>query len=246
MSPKVKQFIRYTIAVLCSYLLGNVLAIPFALIIDLVEGKEVTGMQWELSFPNLLYNAIIGFFCGFCASKIAGRRGVVIAIIAQLFPLFAFIAFEIAINRDISSTMQVKPSAWTYAGLLPAMLGGYVGSRFSKQIFTSIGVMLASAVMFATIGCGIALHIYTVYIAYQMSGVFMAILAFGSPIVAEIITWMVSWYESGNFVNGYSQWCMLYVVLLVLQGVVLYWITKMEEQKERSQLITSDHMDDAV
>lgn len=231
--PNIKQWLRYTSAVVFSFLFGNILAMPFGLIIDVIVGREVTGMDWHLNMPNIIYNAIIGFFTGLCAARISKYHGVLIAIIAQFFPLLAFTIFEIAINRDITSTFAVKPSIWIYAGMLPAIAGGYLGMKMKKNLLPAIGVFILSLLMFANIIGGIALHLFTVYISYQSAGIIVAFLTFSAPFVSEIVWWLISWHQSGHFINGYSQWCLLLVITAALQMTIMFIVSYYEDKGQK-------------
>jgi hypothetical protein len=110
-------------------LVGNITAIPFGLVIDAAYGAEVTGGQWHLSVPNILYTAIMGLLTGLAAGIISGRKGWLIGALAQFFPLTVVIVGSIIRNQDLLSMAEVPPATWTWIGLLPAIVGGRLGER---------------------------------------------------------------------------------------------------------------------
>jgi hypothetical protein len=68
-------------------LFGYVAAIPFSFVIDAAYGHEVTGGQWHLTVPNIIYSAVIGLLTGLAGGIVAGRRGWLIGGLAQFVPL---------------------------------------------------------------------------------------------------------------------------------------------------------------
>lgn len=112
---------------------GIVAAIPFALVIDAAYGHEVTGGQWHLTLPNIIYSGIIGLLTGLAAGMIVGRKGWLIGALAQFVPLTLVIFVSIVRNRDVFSMAEVPPATWTWIGLLPAVVGGYLGERVTSH-----------------------------------------------------------------------------------------------------------------
>ncbi len=129
---KLAKLCRFVIAVIAGAILGNILAVVAALGIDIVYGREVTGGDWLLTTPNVIYAAVIGLLVGLFAGLIAKRRGWLAGTVSQFLPLFVGIAISIYVNRDLQGNYQVKPAVWTWIGLLPAMLGGHLGSWLRK------------------------------------------------------------------------------------------------------------------
>jgi len=131
--------LRLAAAVLLGPLIGNIAAIPFAFAIDVAYRANVTGGQWKLTTPNVIYSAITGLLTGFPAGLIARRKGALIGAMAQLLLLAVFMIASIAANRDTLSAYEVHPATWVLIGLLPATVGGRVGERLPM---TAIGRFL--------------------------------------------------------------------------------------------------------
>lgn len=136
---------RFTVAVIAGTILGNAFALFAALGIDASYSHEVTGGDWQLNTPNVIYAAIMGFLVGLFAGTIAKTRGLLIGAVTQFFPLTFVIALSIYFNRpDVLSSFQVKPAVWTWIGLLPAIIGGHLGERLINdeetiQLLKSVG-----------------------------------------------------------------------------------------------------------
>lgn len=215
-SAKIRQFTRYSVAILFGYLLGSTLAFPFSFIIDLIAGQSVTGAPWALSIPNLIYNSTIGLFGGFIAIKISGNRWILTPVLAQLFPMVAVIILELVLNRAPVSRTYIHPSFWIYAGLLPAILGGYLGDRAHLTSLKATLAVIILILLFVLSGGGVALHIYTTIMAYHLSGIGATFVTLILPGIAELYWWIASWHASGAFITGYSRWCLLYLIVIVL------------------------------
>jgi hypothetical protein len=108
---------------------GSLAAIPFAFAIDAAYGAEVTGGQWHLTIPNIIYSGIMGLLTGLFAGIIAGRVGWLIGALAQFIPLALLTLAAVIRNRDFLSMSEVPPATWTWIGLLPAVVGGHLGER---------------------------------------------------------------------------------------------------------------------
>jgi hypothetical protein len=125
--------LRPPLAIVVGVVLGNFVAVFAAAGIDASYGAVVTGGQWSLTLPNIIYAAIIGFLTGFFAGFIGKKRGALLAAISQLVPLFLAISVALYLNRDILAGHQVKPAVWTWIGLLPAIIGGALGARLANN-----------------------------------------------------------------------------------------------------------------
>lgn len=238
-SAKIRQFARYSVAILFGYLLGSTLAFPFSFVIDLIAGQSVTGAPWTLSAPNLIYNSIIGLFSGFIAIKISGNRWVLTPILAQLFPLAAVIILELALNRAPVSRTYIHPSFWIYAGLLPAILGGYLGDHAHLISLKATLAVVIVILVFVLSSGGFALHIYTTIMAYHLSGIGATLVTFSLPGIAELYWWIASWHASGAFITGYSRWCLLYLIVIVLLVLAFVGRIFIDAALERSDTATS-------
>ena len=132
---KIPVYFRYIIAVLVGILAGNILSMPIANILGNVTGREVINSTTSLSFLNVSYMIIIGFITGLFTGLIAGKRGKILAVVAQFSFLTLMIVFSLIINRDILSRYgEYGLSFWTWVGLLPAILGGHYGVRIINMI----------------------------------------------------------------------------------------------------------------
>jgi hypothetical protein len=84
-----------------------------------------------------------GFVTGLFAGLIAGKRGKLVAGIAQFLPLILFVALELVINRDLSSYFgQYGLQFWTWIGLVPAIIGGHYGAKIIREIMAETDIDL--------------------------------------------------------------------------------------------------------
>jgi hypothetical protein len=58
---------------------------------------------------------------------------------------------------------------------------------------------------------GIALHLYTILFAYKASGFFSALLTLIFPIIAQVFWIFKTWHITGEFINGFSFYVMVYL-----------------------------------
>jgi hypothetical protein len=121
------------LAVVAGAVFGNLCAIVAAAGIDASYREEVTGGQWSLTLPNVIYAAIIGFLTGFFAGFIGKKRGALLGAISQFLPLLLAISVALYLNRDILARYQTKPAVWTWIGLVPAIIGGVLGARLANN-----------------------------------------------------------------------------------------------------------------
>jgi hypothetical protein len=99
-----------------------------------------------------------------------------------------------------------------------------------------IAVPLVFAMPFVWIS-GAILHFFTAFIAYGLAGPgfwgYMAAgAAFTFPILAEIAVLMGAWNTTGSFINGYSQWLLLWLVFAAgLLGLIAFgsWLASGED-----------------
>lgn len=131
---KIPPLLRYVIAIIIGVLGGQFLAMPFVSALGSIWGQDVINSTTSLSFVNVSYMLLNGFVAGLFAGLIAGKRGKLVAGIAQFLPLILFIVFELIINRDISSHLgQYGLSFWTWVGLVPALIGGHYGVKIINE-----------------------------------------------------------------------------------------------------------------
>ena len=84
-----------------------------------------------------------------------------------------------------------------------------------KIIFgTSTGIagLIYLAIQFG----GLALHLYTTYIAFKISGFISAFLTFIFPPLSELYWVWRFWNGTGEFFNPYTQWVAAYLILFVV------------------------------
>ena len=129
-----KKFGRLIAAIVVAAIVGEIVALPIAVLIDIIAGAEVTGGRWSVNLGNTVLLSLKGWVVGTVAGAIAGRRGILVGALAVFLPLEVFIMTEVIMNRDMSDYMErhydahpFRFSAWI--GLFPAMLGGYFAAK---------------------------------------------------------------------------------------------------------------------
>lgn len=88
-----------------------------------------------------------------------------------------------------------------------------------NKLRCSIGSGIAAIGIFLSMGTwvfGVMLHLYTILIAFKMSGFMAAFIALSLPVLAQIYWFFVAWNKTGEFINGFSFYIILYVGYLVI------------------------------
>jgi hypothetical protein len=62
------------------------------------------------------------------------------------------------------------------------------------------------------------MHLWTVYIIYQLHGLFMGIVSFFFPVISEIYLAFTAWKTSG-FESSYIQWLIVLIILWAIYYV---------------------------
>jgi hypothetical protein len=62
---------------------------------------------------------------------------------------------------------------------------------------------------------GISLHLYTIIFAYGVSGFLAAFITLIFPVGAQIYWVIATWSKTGDFVNGFSFYVMVYLAWLI-------------------------------
>ena len=106
-----------------------------------------------------------------------------------------------------------------------------------QQIIGSI-ILIPSMFAMPLIGIsGAILHFFTAIVAYTLAGPGLwgyvaAGGAFTLPVIAQIAVFIGAWNTTGNFINGYSEWLLLWLAgVSVLLGLMALgvWIGRSEE-----------------
>jgi len=128
-----KNIFRFVIALVGGFILGQLLAIPIGIIIDMICGHEVTGSNSPISFPNIIYIISIGLLSGYFAGRIYKKRGMVIGGILQILPLFIIIGISIFLNKDfmkmVNNSNRADFASWSWISFIPGIIGGYIGEK---------------------------------------------------------------------------------------------------------------------
>jgi hypothetical protein len=116
-------------ALVLAPILGTIFTMIAAVALDAVIGKTVTGGVWALSIPNVIVILLTGFYTGFMAALFAGRRGLLVAGLANWLPLILLVVLSLMLNRDaIRTRAGASVADWVWIGFLPALAGGYIGA----------------------------------------------------------------------------------------------------------------------
>tara|TARA_B100000963_G_scaffold182744_1_gene158867 strand:- start:578 stop:898 length:321 start_codon:yes stop_codon:yes gene_type:complete len=68
---------------------------------------------------------------------------------------------------------------------------------------------------------GLAIHLYTTYLAFQVSGIISAIITFVFPPISELFWIWRFWSLTGEFFNFYTQWICFYLLVLVVGYILI-------------------------
>jgi hypothetical protein len=89
-----------------------------------------------------------------------------------------------------------------------------------KFIFgTSAG--LAGLIYLALQLSGLAIHLFTTYLAFQVSGFITALITFMFPPLSQLYWIWAFWDATGIFFNFFTQWVLLYIVAIVLGYILI-------------------------
>jgi hypothetical protein len=206
----VTQSLRYVGAILIAAPIGVLIGVPLSISLDILWGGEVTGGRWPLTAPNVILIVIQSALIGALAAWIAGRRGKLIAGLAEMFPLIAFMLISIALNIESGpyerANFDTQVSLWVWIGLLPAVLSGHYAIKVKDEGGLGLGVVLIGSIMgmLAQFG-GAAFHLYTCVTAYKLSGFGAAFISFVTPFISEVYwSWRI-WDGTDTFWNIYTM-----------------------------------------
>jgi hypothetical protein len=212
-----KNIFRFIIALVGGLILGNLLAIPIGAIIDLICGHIVTGSNMPISFPNIIYIISVGFLSGFVAGIIYKKRGMLLGGVLIVLQLLTIIG----ISMDVEKVFKELNYSilWYCIELLPCIFGGYVGERFGREKIGILKKYVGAGIMgVAWIGAailGLVIHVWTIIIAAQLSGLFEAVLTFIFPVLSEIY-WFFKVGSNFGYGSYYSVAIMAYIGLIIV------------------------------
>jgi hypothetical protein len=134
--------VRYPLAVVAGAIIGEVLSIPVAALLDLMFGANVTGGRWPLTTANVILVCVKGLITGYSAGWIARKYGKIIGGLADLLPLLLVFVTSIVMNRDLTyyTYTDTRPALWVYIGLLPAVAGGHLGVKYGSKGLSKTGL----------------------------------------------------------------------------------------------------------
>jgi len=97
-------------------------------------------------------------------------------------------------------------------------------------LFCGISGFIFATVWFA----GLALHVYTILVAFKFSGFLAAILSFIFPIIAQIYWFVATWVKTESLINPYTFYVLVYLGWLTV-GIALSAIgVIMDPQKKKA------------
>lgn len=94
-----------------------------------------------------------------------------------------------------------------------------IARRMSAWALSSLGTLM----VFGNYVAGVALHLYTILVAFKVSGFIAAGLALVLPFFAEAYWFIAFWWKMGTVLNGYSFYVLLYVIWFII-GVGAVWL----------------------
>jgi hypothetical protein len=103
--------------------------------VSAVFGRGTIGAGWKFTFLNVTLVALTGFYTGFLAALFAGRRGLLIAGLANWTPIVVLVTMSLIMKRAWSTPHgEISASDWAWIGFLPSLAGGYVGAPRARPI----------------------------------------------------------------------------------------------------------------
>jgi hypothetical protein len=229
-----KQALRYVLAVVAGLVVGEVVGVLLGVAIDVIAGADVTGGRWALNGPNVVLAVVKGLVAGYTAGFVAQHRGKLIGAVTAFFPLVALAMLSIGLNRDILGTvadqLDTTPSLWAWIALIPAIVGGHFGTRSKGKGFAAVATGLGAVSMYALYLGSTAFHVYTIIVAYQVSGFGAALVTSATPPIAELYWFIRVWRITGYITNQYDMLFFLLLALLAFGGVMIGIASSLEKR----------------
>lgn len=216
-------FFRAPLAVFGGVIIGQVIQVPLAFLLDLIWQNDVTGGRWPFTFPNVLLTCLVGLIAGFTTGWIAGRRGKLFGAVAIFMPLWLLLTVAIIKNVDPTEYFEqmydTKPALWIWIALAPGIIGGHFGALNGKRYFNQAALFCAAGFAWVA-GIGFSLfHLYTAFVAFEAGGFFAAIITLSFPVVSELYWGWRIWNESGYFLNHYISFVVMLVAFFAIAGL---------------------------
>jgi hypothetical protein len=232
------QGLRYVAALLLSPAIGSVLGVPFAFVIDVVWGHPVTGGRWPLTLPNVLLSVIEASFMGFSAGWIAGKRGKLIAGLADFTYFTLIVIAALVLNRDLFShqDMDTQQSLWVYVGLLPAILMGHLAVKY-KHLGLGANLITVASVAIALFYFGTTIfHVYTAAVALDIYGIGGAMMVFFTPLFSEFYWFFKAWNLADTICNVYTLRLMVLLVWGIAAMIIMVIGTNLDERRKKREV----------
>jgi hypothetical protein len=77
------------------------------------------------------------------------------------------------------------------------------------------------------------IHLWTIYIAYSITGILGGVVSFFFPVVSQLYWGFGAWQLDG-FNSGYIQWLIIVTVMWVLQYVFAFILGSIEEKSNKT------------
>lgn len=187
-----KQFIRYIFAVVIGVIAAEALGLSLDLTSGVIFGRdiifngEVGGKRWELNITYVVITIIMGCVAGYIAGLIGGRRGIILG----------------AISGYLLIHIQT-----VYIAILPAMIFGHIAVKRVRrdQVCIDMAVNMIGLLFLYTASAGfIIFHIFTITVAYRVSGFLPAVATIVSPPLSDLYWFFRAWHENGDITNQYD------------------------------------------
>lgn len=218
-------------AVIAGLIVGQTLQVMLALALDAVYGGDVTAGRWTFNSANVILVSLVGLITGFTVGRIARTRRKLLAVITNFLPPLIFAASFLAINTDpsdyIAKNLDTAPSLWAWIGLIPALVGRHFGTPLKPSIRSNVITSSAGMLMLSIYVVSSALHLYTTFIAYRVSGLFGAVVSFSTPGGAELYWFIRIWFETGTALSLYGQCCIVWLAV----GVAVAGVAVLTERR---------------
>jgi hypothetical protein len=100
-------------------------------------------------------------------------------------------------------------------------------------MFKAFEILMKIYVVFLII-LGVLMHLWTVYIAFAISGVFWAIVSFFFPVASQLFWGFRAW-SVGSFDTPFIQWLILLAIMWVAYYIVLAIIAALAASYEKKK-----------
>ena len=91
-----------------------------------------------------------------------------------------------------------------------------------RKLFLNLIAFVATIIILSIWISGISLHLYTILVAYKVSGFISALIALSLPFITQVYWVIKMWHITDHFINGYSFYVFIYIVYFIIAMTLIF------------------------